>query len=316
SDQQQITTLDVSPLAPQHSSSSEPPLVASEAASSEIVQVTDERTVNASSADNTPQELGVTQHVNSEAEVKIEHESHKALATSTKITGILSSVPSSSDSTQSPTESPSTSANALCQGLGQSDSVRQPTSAGRQLSPVDTNGRKLDVAHELALFREEVHELRTRTDQLMTLLQSETAQRRQAEQRLMEAQRETQDQEILALKRDLEAKRSEALTAMYKATAEQKEAYAIAAKAREERAEALYEAARADAERQKLAKKVLELEHRYSQSKPDSDRGMLYNVDMIVPNKGRDHSMMNLFMPERSGSEGAVPSDDAEPAVL
>jgi hypothetical protein len=117
----------------------------------------------------------------------------------------------------------------------------------------------LDFKQELVLIREEAREQRVRTDQLMALLHSEALQRRQAEQRLLEMASQLQEQSLLAIKRDLEAKRSEALSMMYKAQIEVQEAAVLVSKANAERAEAKAEALKAQAENQKLLAKIREL---------------------------------------------------------
>ncbi|KAK3828076.1 MAG: hypothetical protein J3Q66DRAFT_321751 [Benniella sp.] len=117
----------------------------------------------------------------------------------------------------------------------------------------------LDFKQELVLIREEAREQRARTDQLMALLHSEALQRRQAEQRLLEMASQLQEQSLLAIKKDLEAKRSEALSMMYKAQIEMQEAAVLVSKANAERAEAKAEALKAQAENQKLLAKIREL---------------------------------------------------------
>ncbi|KAI8350262.1 hypothetical protein B0O80DRAFT_458550 [Mortierella sp. GBAus27b] len=118
----------------------------------------------------------------------------------------------------------------------------------------------LDLKQELAQIREETREQRLRMDQLMDLLQCEIHQRRQAEERLADMSSQLQEQNLVAIKRDLEAKRADALTMMYKAQAEVREASARIAEANKERAEAKVEALRAQAENQKLLTRIRDLE--------------------------------------------------------
>lgn len=120
--------------------------------------------------------------------------------------------------------------------------------------------RPLDLKRELVLIREDAREQRARTDQLMALLQNEAIQRRQAEQRLAEMATQLQEQSHLTMKRDLEARRSEALTMMYKAKVEMRDANVLVSNANRELAEAKFEALKAQAENQKLLLKVRELE--------------------------------------------------------
>ncbi|KAF9359057.1 hypothetical protein BGX34_008568 [Mortierella sp. NVP85] len=127
------------------------------------------------------------------------------------------------------------------------------------LNPKSEVKQPLDFKQELVLIREEAREQRARTDQLMALLHSEALQRRQAEQRLSEMASQLQEQSLLAIKRDLEAKRSEALSMMYKAQIEIQEAAVLVSKANAERAEAKAEALKAQAENQKLLAKIREL---------------------------------------------------------
>ncbi|KAF9104149.1 hypothetical protein BGX27_010237 [Mortierella sp. AM989] len=136
---------------------------------------------------------------------------------------------------------------------GQHDIVTLPTYGG---------SKSFDgIMQELTFIREEAREQRARTDQLLTLLHNEAMQRQEAEKRLAEMALEMQDQQIKALRKDLEAKRSEALTMMYKAQAEMQEASVIASEAREQRAKAMEESAKAQVEILILQKKIQEMGH-------------------------------------------------------
>ncbi|KAI8606162.1 hypothetical protein EDD21DRAFT_361679 [Dissophora ornata] len=166
-----------------------------------------------------------------------------------------------------------------------SSSVESAGKAGQitnlSTAVVETAPRShLTFQQELTLLREEAREQRSRTDQMMLLLHNEATQRHQAEQRLAEMAAQLQEEGMKALKRDLEAKRAEAMTMMYKAQVDMREASAIASKAREERAEALYKAARAEAENEKLLRRMKEMECRYSGSKLNEATELLQLTDV------------------------------------
>ncbi|KAF9355839.1 hypothetical protein BGX26_006054 [Mortierella sp. AD094] len=130
--------------------------------------------------------------------------------------------------------------------------------------PTYSHGNSYDaIKQELALIREESREQRARTDQLLELLHSEALQRREVEKRLAEMSFEIQDQQMKILRKDLEAKRSEALSMMYRAQAEMREASLIASEAREQRSKAREDSARAHVEIQILQKRIQDMEHQY-----------------------------------------------------
>ncbi|KAF9433237.1 hypothetical protein BGZ76_009704 [Entomortierella beljakovae] len=116
------------------------------------------------------------------------------------------------------------------------------------------------IKQEMDLLRKGTREQQARTDQLLELLHNEAIQRREAEKKLTEMTYELQEQQMKVLRKDLEAKRSEALSMMHKAHAEIQEAAAIAAEAREQRAKAMEESAKAQVEIQLLRKKIQQLE--------------------------------------------------------
>ncbi|KAF8983206.1 hypothetical protein BGZ46_010668 [Entomortierella lignicola] len=152
--------------------------------------------------------------------------------------------------------------------------------------PAATSDKTYDtVRQELIIIREEAREQRARTDQLLTLLHNEAQQRHEAERRIAEMTVEIQDQQVKILRKDLEAKRSEALSMMYKAQAEMREASAIASEAREQRAKAMEDSARAQVEIQSLQRRIQEMEFRYHGSSKNSgnnnfmSEGAMTNVD-------------------------------------
>ncbi|KAF9166497.1 hypothetical protein BGX20_000192 [Mortierella sp. AD010] len=130
--------------------------------------------------------------------------------------------------------------------------------------PIHSHSNSYDaIKQELALIREESQAQRARTDQLLELLHNEALQRREAEKRLAEMSFEIQDQQMKIFRKDLEAKRSEALSMMYKAQAEMREASLIASEAREQRSKAMEESARAQVEIQILQKRIQDMELQY-----------------------------------------------------
>ncbi|KAF9999789.1 hypothetical protein BGZ79_006626 [Entomortierella chlamydospora] len=158
--------------------------------------------------------------------------------------------------------------------------------------PIHSRSNSYDVIkQELALIREESQAQRARTDQLLELLHNEALQRREAEKRLAEMSFEIQDQQMKILRKDLEAKRSEALSMMYKAQAEMREASLIASEAREQRSKAMEESARAQVEIQILQKRIQDMELQY---------GCGNSIGISSANIGGRYGTLSVVAPGRS----------------